>query len=205
MPKIVDKRKKKEQILEEAMKVFAQKGFYNTKIIDIAEKAKIGKSTVYEYFNNKEDILNDAFNLLFHKSEQLIKEAMGNGISPEKKLVLLFKTSLISFLEQSVQYKEIIIEFWANGIQNKNNGYPPLINLESFYDPFRKTIISLLNEGTHIGSFRSINIKITADIFIVLFDGFILHWIRGNNPGNLNQSVDTLLEIVFSGIRKSRE
>lgn len=202
MAKIVDKKKKKEQILEQAMKVFAQKGIHNAKIIDIAEKAKIGKSTVYEYFDNKEDILKEAFNHVFDKSEHLIKEALRCTTSPEKKLVLLFKVSLTSFLEQSLQYKEIMIVLWANGIQNKNSGLPPLINLESFYSPFRKTLNSILDEGIHFGFFRSFDIKITANILIALFDGLILQWIRSSHPANLNQSVDTLLEIILNGIKK---
>ena len=37
--------------------VFAQQGFTDTTIADIAKEAKVADATIYEYFQNKEDIL----------------------------------------------------------------------------------------------------------------------------------------------------
>ena len=54
MPKIVDKKKKREKILETAITVFAKRGIANTKITDIAEAAQVGKGTIYEYFHSKD-------------------------------------------------------------------------------------------------------------------------------------------------------
>ncbi|MCP4754546.1 MAG: helix-turn-helix transcriptional regulator [Proteobacteria bacterium] len=47
MPKIVDKAAKKGEILSSAIKVFAEKGVANTKMVDIARRAEIGKGTIY--------------------------------------------------------------------------------------------------------------------------------------------------------------
>lgn len=48
---------KKEAIMLAAMELFIENGYRNTRIIDIAEKAGIGKGTVYAYFDSKEEIL----------------------------------------------------------------------------------------------------------------------------------------------------
>lgn len=48
---------KKETIMLAAMELFIENGYRNTRIIDIAEKAGIGKGTVYAYFDSKEEIL----------------------------------------------------------------------------------------------------------------------------------------------------
>ena len=45
--------------MEAAFRLFLQKGYANTKIIEIANSAKIGKGTVYEYFKSKDQILLD--------------------------------------------------------------------------------------------------------------------------------------------------
>lgn len=49
-----DKRKR---ILKAAAKTFARKGFYHTKISEIAQQAGIADGTIYLYFKNKDDIL----------------------------------------------------------------------------------------------------------------------------------------------------
>ncbi len=45
---------KKQSILNAAFNLFSSKGFHKTKMIDIAEAAGIGKSTIYEYFSGKD-------------------------------------------------------------------------------------------------------------------------------------------------------
>ena len=47
---------KKAAIFDAAMDIFMEKGYEETRIIDIARKAGIGKGTVYEYFSSKEEL-----------------------------------------------------------------------------------------------------------------------------------------------------
>jgi len=45
------------KILNAAIYIIARKGFHNTKVKDIAEKAGVASGTVYNYFSSKDDIL----------------------------------------------------------------------------------------------------------------------------------------------------
>ena len=47
---------KREAIIEAAAKVFASKGFHSARVEEIAREADVGKGTVYEYFDSKEDL-----------------------------------------------------------------------------------------------------------------------------------------------------
>jgi TetR/AcrR family fatty acid metabolism transcriptional regulator len=44
-------------ILKAAENIFAYKGFHETRISDIAKKAHVSESTIYEYFSTKEELL----------------------------------------------------------------------------------------------------------------------------------------------------
>lgn len=48
---------KREAILRSAFIIFTEKGYHAAKVSDVAELAKVGKGTVYEYFSSKEDLL----------------------------------------------------------------------------------------------------------------------------------------------------
>lgn len=50
------KANKKQAIMDAAFTLFVHDGFSNVKVIDIADKAGIGKGTFYEYFKSKNDI-----------------------------------------------------------------------------------------------------------------------------------------------------
>ena len=58
MPSKDDKRSR---ILKAAVKVFAQQGFYNAKVSEIAQNAGIAAGTIYLYFKNKDEILISIF------------------------------------------------------------------------------------------------------------------------------------------------
>lgn len=52
---------KRQRILEGALKAFALKGFYNTKVSEIAQEAGVADGTIYLYFKNKDDLLISLF------------------------------------------------------------------------------------------------------------------------------------------------
>ena len=49
--------RRRRQISDAAMKLFAQKGYHNTTVKDIAELSHMSTGSVYDYVKNKEDIL----------------------------------------------------------------------------------------------------------------------------------------------------
>ena len=52
---------KRERILEGALRAFAKKGFYNTRVSEIASEAGVADGTIYLYFKNKDDLLISLF------------------------------------------------------------------------------------------------------------------------------------------------
>src|SRR3982751_1619268 len=52
---------KREAILRAAVKVFAQRGYFNAKVADIAREAGIADGTVYLYFKSKDEVLHSIF------------------------------------------------------------------------------------------------------------------------------------------------
>jgi len=58
---------KKEMILEAAVEVMAEEGYYNTKMSWIADRAEIAVGTIYNYFGSKEEVLEEIFAREFKK------------------------------------------------------------------------------------------------------------------------------------------
>jgi len=48
---------RRDQILDCALEAFARKGFHETSIADICARARIGRGTLYQYFDDKRDVL----------------------------------------------------------------------------------------------------------------------------------------------------
>jgi AcrR family transcriptional regulator len=75
MPKVVDFEQKKREIAHKALYVFAFEGYHPTTMAQIAEMCDIGRSTIYEYFRNKDEIfaftLNQSFDAVALDFEDL--------------------------------------------------------------------------------------------------------------------------------------
>lgn len=76
MTSLTDRQKnRREEIIEAALNIFYQKGFYSMKIEEVAQAAGIGKGTVYEYFRSKEELMAAAIEFEFSELEQKISDS----------------------------------------------------------------------------------------------------------------------------------
>jgi len=98
MTKSADKSKR-EVILDVAADVFASKGFYRTKMEDIAEKANIGKGTIYEYFSSKNELFKEMLLSVADNYLQALKKEIKKGENIREKLCRIFLLHL-EFLDK---------------------------------------------------------------------------------------------------------
>jgi AcrR family transcriptional regulator len=89
---------RKELILQCSKKLFAQQGFYRTQISDIINEARIARGTIYQYFENKEDIFVSLLETTYARWEEAISKAVAaidlKTITPVAYFRLRIKTTL---------------------------------------------------------------------------------------------------------------
>lgn len=104
------KRKNSEKyhrIIKAATKIFARKGFFKTKISEIALEAEVADGTIYIYFENKDDILIS----LFEEQMKAVLDNMRARISKENdpvKKLERFALTHLQLIEQNKDMAEII-------------------------------------------------------------------------------------------------
>lgn len=79
-------KEKKTEILKSAAEMFFLHGFDRTKVEDIAHKAKVGKGTVYVYFQSKQQLFEEMVAYIHETQELLIKKIMAKGSSLREKI-----------------------------------------------------------------------------------------------------------------------
>lgn len=70
MPKVIDHEKRKEKILNAALKVFAREGYKDSNMSLISEECNLSRATVYQYFKDKEQIYYYAVKLITERMFQ---------------------------------------------------------------------------------------------------------------------------------------
>lgn len=83
-PKLVEVRRG--QILQAAVKLFSQQGYYNTTIAQIARGAGISTGLVYQYFREKDDLLLLSLKLVLDTYEREIPPKVAGIEQPVERL-----------------------------------------------------------------------------------------------------------------------
>lgn len=98
---------KHNKILQAAIKVFAQKGFYSARISDIANEASVADGTIYLYFNNKYDILISIFEEEIGKLILEIKNLIEAESDP-RRMLELFARQHMELLRDKKDLAEVL-------------------------------------------------------------------------------------------------
>jgi len=97
------RQEKRKVILESALELFAENGFHATSMSMIAKKGGISKGLAYNYFESKNDILEEIIDEGFHQVHDLL--------DPDKDGVLS-DDEFVSFLERSLTMVQNNHRYW---------------------------------------------------------------------------------------------
>jgi TetR/AcrR family transcriptional regulator, fatty acid metabolism regulator protein len=185
---------KREAILRAAIKVFAGKGYFNSKVADIAKEAGIADGTVYLYFKSKDEILHSVFDramadFIADGRKELaeiegaeaklrrIAEMHLERLSDDRELAIVFQVEL----RGSTKFMQ---EFSAAGFAE-------------YLDIIRETVA----EGQKQGVFRNdIKPVVAAKILYGALDEMVTNWILSRKSYPLAPMADEVLKIFFGGV-----
>src|SRR5262249_16121766 len=81
-----ERASKRERILEAAIKVFAEKGFFGAKVSEIAREAGVADGTIYLYFKSKDDLLISLFEDRMERINSALRTELERERSAQGKL-----------------------------------------------------------------------------------------------------------------------
>ena len=195
------RQNKKDQIVEAAALVFARCGYSGAVIAEIANQADIGKGTVYEYFESKEDLFFAVFEWFQKKTQNAatvgISSLGGCGADRLRSL----SESLMGLWDEIQDAFVLVMEFWAASssapMRRRFKGA-----FKQLYDDYRKIVSDLIIEGVKSGEFRSdVKPGSVAAALVGTWDALFLQaWFDENfDPAT---AANDFLETVLRGLSR---
>ena len=189
---ITDKR---EAILRAAISVFANKGFFNSKVADVAKAAGVADGTVYLYFKNKDDILHSIFDRAMEEFIAEGRRELSELDAPEDKLRRIAELHL----ERLSADRDMAIVF-----QVELRGSIKFMQEFSSagFAEYLDIIRSTIEAGQKAGIFRSdLKPVVCAKILYGALDEMVTNWILSNKSYQLMPMADEVLKIFLGGVR----
>jgi AcrR family transcriptional regulator len=186
-----EQAKRRHEIFHLVVNVFLKKGFQETSMREIAEAAGLGKSTLYDYFKTKDEILVYFFEDQIDDLTVDAQKIAVQNCSADKRLRQIlekyvddFQANKSMFLKLSIESQRLKPES-QKGIQKKRYAFQDLIR-------------ALIDEGIREGVFRQVDSLLAARLFV----SGIASIVFGSRPtGTPKQMVDGTLDIFFQGIK----
>ena len=168
------KKERRGQIVAAAAKVFARRGFSGTLMADIAVKAGIGKGTLYEYFDSKEELFFAVFEWFVKATETEAKVSISAlGGSAAERLNALNDSLMNSWVEMRELFS-LVMEFWSASASSQMRQRFK----EAFrqgYSDFRRIVSNLIWDGIQRGEFRAdVDVESVAAALVGTWDALLL-------------------------------
>ena len=139
-----------QEILDAALKVFAERGYRNTRLEDIGEAAGVTKGAIYHYFANKEELLLRAIE---HRREEAlgrIEDVLRDKGAPvSTRLRLVVRRWFASVPEERLAVVTLLVQGIAHEAPDAFRQW-----LAGGPTASAKLIASLVREGQTHGEFR---------------------------------------------------
>jgi len=185
---------KREAILRAGIRVFASKGFFNSKVADIAGEAGIADGTVYLYFKSKDDILHSIFDRAMADFITEGKKELEGIESPDLRLRRIAELHL----ERLGADRDMAIVFQVE--LRGSTKFMQEFSAAGFHE-YLEIIRMTIEDGQKKGMFRSdLKPVVAAKIFYGSLDEMVTNWILSKRSYPLAPMADEVLKVFFGGM-----
>lgn len=108
---VVEHDKRRREILEKSLDVFAKDGYEDVTFQKIADRCGITRTTLYFYFKNKRDIFLAALKQLLSEMEIAIRELVSNEAIPAEQTLRNVMMIIVDYCEQNINMFSVLLVY----------------------------------------------------------------------------------------------
>jgi len=186
---------KRDAILRAAIDVFAERGFFNAQVADVARAAGVAAGTVYLYFKGKDDLLVSIFDRSMRDGLAAGRAAVADLDDPRERLRRLARAHLARLGSDL----NLAIVFQVELRQSTKF-------MERFSSTLLRDYLGLIREavadGQRAGTFRA-DLKPTAAAKMLFgaLDEMATNWILSKRRYSLEADAESVVDLFINGAR----
>ncbi|MCR8845198.1 TetR/AcrR family transcriptional regulator [Paenibacillus sp. SC116] len=216
---------KKQSIMEEALALFAEKGYHQTSIQEIADRTGIAKGSVYSFFRSKEELMMTIFEHYHQQIYGALQHILQEPLPSREKLERLIMQSLDQFsrfklfvsfqrkevhLQQKKELRELILSYRAKKLYALRQVIAEVYGLEAqpYWLDLATTLNGVIAEFINYVAFddKLLDYRKVAAYIIQVMDGAAERIMRDTPVPVLNEAMmDDIMRVGRTGFSKHQE
>jgi len=193
MPKVVPQYKEqaRERIIEAALRVFAEKGYHETTMEDVADRLGVSEGTIYLYFKSKREL----FKAISEPGEHQVAEIISSAIESEDPVKRFFDLATKVY-EQYESISGLIVELLAEASRDASLRKIFKDDFDTDRETMRRFLVELRKRGK-IGADADIDSISMANV--ALFYGYAISRLLGVSKEEAKRAYSEAMRLMLNG------
>ena len=179
--------------------MFARKGYFASRVSDIAEEAGVAHGLLYHYFASKEEVLETVFRDTWRELLDAIREVEESEESAREMLRKVAAIFLRAWRRDPDLVHVLVREIGRNAQMQEHVDEVGHV----------QAIERIVSRGQHAGEFRpDLDARLAAWIFYGAIDQILTAWVLDRLPHGdeeIARAERTVVEVVCGGFERARE
>jgi TetR/AcrR family transcriptional regulator, cholesterol catabolism regulator len=186
-----EQNRRRHEVFTASMHLFLEKGFRETTMREIAQAAAMGKSTLYDYFKTKDEILLSVVEDEIFDLTELAKQITSQDIPAAEKLHQIMHAHL-EFLQANKEfYTKMTYEVQRLDIESQRR-------IQAKRHAYQDLLCNLVEDAIHEGTFRPVNPLLATRAILSLLSPAVF---TSRPTGTPEQMMDEAIEIFYKGVQ----
>ena len=182
------------RILEAAIKIFADHGFFHSTISQIAKEAGVADGTIYLYFKNKDDILINFFN---YKAKQIFNR-FREDVEQVDSAIGKLRSLVHRHLDEFQRDRSMAVVYQVEIHQSRRLIEEQIKEMSKMY---LNIITEIVEQGQEEGSLRKdLYVGLVKRFILGAIDEVINTWLHAGSQYDLSSMAEPLVDLFIRGI-----
>ena len=190
----------REDILDVALDLFAEKGFHDVAMQEVADRAEVSVGTLYNIFSSKEDLYQQL--VVEHARDFIVslRKRLCDGGGNALEIVRNHVTAAWGVLSSDRRLLKLYLGFTQGARFSVALRLNPDLKKES--DLLTEDLATVMDRAVAEKLFRPVGGRNLALMLQGISHSFFVNWLQDPNPEAADRNVEMILDLFFSGALK---
>ena len=183
----------RERLLAAAEEVFADKGFYEAAVDEVARRSNTSKGSVYFHFPSKEALFNAVMDSLGERLLRRVEHALAGVQDPVARLEVALETTVETFCRHRSLARLLLLpgHSMGTGFTHKR---------QEVFSRFAALVQRLLDDALPGRRDPAVNMEVAAAVWLGSLSEVLVRWLEADGPHPVTEALPTLRLLLLRGV-----
>jgi AcrR family transcriptional regulator len=182
--------RRRRQLLDVALRVFAERGFHDASMNDIAVTAGVTKPVLYQHFESKRELFAELLRDVGQELQDTITKALAAAETPHQMVELGFA----AYFDYVDRHRDAFNLFYG-GSMGRDAEFSEVVN------QVETSVASLVATLIEIPGLSPSQRQVLGHGIVGMIEGASIHWLRSNSDADPATLAHQLADLAWRGLR----